>query len=68
MVWESVNEEGLLHVKEVTVLVSSVAEVYMLYKLNERSVAQFKILFCLYGEFENSHEKHVKIVNLPAEI
>lgn len=68
VMWEPVNEEGLLHVKEVTVLVSSVAVVYMLYKLNEQSVAQFKILSCLHGEFENNHEKHVKIVSLPPDI
>jgi hypothetical protein len=47
---------------------SSVAVVYMLHKLNEQSVAQLKILYCLHGEFEENHEKHVRIMSLSAEI
>jgi hypothetical protein len=40
----------------------------MLHKLNILSVAQLKILYCLHGEFEKKHEKHVRIASLPAEI
>jgi len=47
---------------------SSVAVVYMLHKLNEQSVAELKILYCLHGEFEKNREKHVRLASLPAEI
>ena len=54
--------------KEVKVLMSSVAVVYMLHKLNKQSVAQLKILYRLHGEFEKNHEKYVRIPNLPADL
>ena len=66
--WDPVNVEGSAACKEVKVLMSSVAVVCMLHKLNEQSVAQLKIICCLHGEFEKNHEKYVSILSLPAEI
>jgi hypothetical protein len=41
----------------VKALMSSVAVVYMLHKLNQQSVSELKVLYCLHGEFEKSHKK-----------
>jgi hypothetical protein len=63
VMWNSVPEEGLLHVKSQSTDVKCSSRVYV-----TLIVAQLKIIYCLHGEFEKNHEKHVRIVSLPAEI
>jgi hypothetical protein len=58
------NEEGLLYVKEGTVLLERVAVVCALLRLNEQLVAQFKILSHNFlGKFGKNHQRCDRIAS-----